>query len=84
MRAEWMRPVDDLILEFLRDESLSTPEVISEEIGRNRNYVTQRCSELYEYGLVTKIARGVYKLTENGEAYLDEELDANELEANEN
>lgn len=80
-RAEWMRPVDDKILEYLHSEGTSTPSKIGEAIGNDVNYVTQRSSTLTDRGLLQRIARGVYQITEEGEAYLEGELDASELES---
>ena len=79
-RADWWVLVDDMVLEFLRDERSGTPKTISEEIGKSQGYVNQRCSKLASYGLVRKVARGVYVLTDEGEQYLDEELDVRDLE----
>ncbi len=79
-RADWWVLVDDMILEYLRDESSGTPKTISEEINKSQGYVNQRCSELASYGLVRKVARGVYVLTEDGELYLNEELNVADLE----
>lgn len=79
-RADWWVLADDVILEYLRDEGTGTPKSISEAIGKSQGYVNQRCSLLESHGLLTKVARGVYTLSDNGEAYLEEELDVSELE----
>lgn len=78
-RAEWMMPVDDKIMEYLQSEGTSTPSRIGEGIGNDSNYVTQRCSELTNRGLLQRIARGVYQLTDQGQAYLEGDLDASTL-----
>jgi len=85
-RVPWMTNADDRILEFLQNdpnrEIVATPRVIAENIDFNRGYVTQRLSELLEQGLVEYRDKdsGIYAITERGRAYLDGELNADELE----
>lgn len=86
--ADWMAPVDDRILEVIRDEGNMTPLALSREgdtarIDVGRKYAGQRCRELARYGLLTKIEKGLFGFTEAAEAYLNEELDASDLESNE-
>lgn len=85
LSAEWMMGVDDRILEFLRENGHSTPTKMAEDgrIKYTRTYINVRCKKLAEYGLVLHLGNGVYQITEEGEAYLDGELDASELEADE-
>ncbi|USZ67416.1 hypothetical protein NGM10_11835 [Halorussus salilacus] len=79
-RAEWMKPADDAILEYTRDAGEVPPAVIARNIDIHRNYAGQRCLELAEYGLLEKEEGGYYRLSDLGREYLDEELDADELE----
>lgn len=79
-RAEWMRPVDDQIMEYLRDAGAGTPQSIADAIGKNNQYIGVRCRKLTEYGLLERPSRGFYLLTDDGEDYLDEGLDASKLE----
>lgn len=79
--GRWMSLVDDRVLEYLRDHGSGSPKKMQEE-GRIRytpEYVAERCRLLAEYGLVRHLGNGVYQLTEDGEAYLDGELDTGEL-----
>jgi len=78
--AEWMTPSDDRILELIREHGNLTPSAIEAFGGPVRQHASTRCKELAQYGLLKKVYRGLYGITENGEAYLDEELDASELE----
>lgn len=82
-RADWMMPADDQILELLRGEGNLTPEAINKFGGPSADHAMRRCKKLAEYGLVEQIGRGLYRLTDEGRAYLDEELDASELEPSE-
>jgi Mn-dependent DtxR family transcriptional regulator len=76
-----MRPVDERIMETMRDEGNLTPYALDETFDiAVANYASNRLSKLAEYGLVERLGRGLYRLTEQGEAFLDEELDASELE----
>ena len=78
--AEWMVPADDRVLELIREYGNLTPQAIEELGGPVANYASTRCSKLVEIGLLERIARGLYGITEEGEAYLDEELDASTLD----
>lgn len=79
-RAEWMNPVDDQILELMRDEGNMTPRAVEDFGVTVSDHAGDRLSELAKYGLVRRISRGLYQLTDKGIAYLDEELDASKLE----
>jgi len=78
--AEWMTPADDRILELIREYGNLTPKAISDFGGPTRQYTSERCAELADYGLLTRVHHGLYGITDDGEAYLDEELDASTLE----
>jgi Mn-dependent DtxR family transcriptional regulator len=79
-RAEWMRPVDERILETMRDEGNMTPTALDYLDVTTRSHASVRLSELSKYGLVERIVQGLYRLTDDGRAFLDEELDASTLE----
>lgn len=78
--ADWMVPSDDRILELLREEGNLTPRAVEDFGGPVAGHASDRLPVLAEYGLVTKISRGLYRITDKGEAYLDEDLDASTLE----
>lgn len=77
---DWMRPIDERILEYLRDEPVGTPNTIGKTLGKHRNYVGERCRVLVEAGLLEKPARGTYIIADDGRGYLDEEIPGSELE----
>jgi len=81
-RADWMRPVDERIMETLRDEGNLTPQALDNFGVSSRSHASVRLSKLSDYGLVERPAgtEGLYRLTDDGRAFLDEELDASELE----
>ncbi len=78
--AEWMTPSDDRILELIREHGNLTPKAIEHYGGPVRQHASTRCKKLAKYGLLTRVYRGLYGITEEGVAYLDEELDADGLD----
>ena len=83
-RADWMTRTDEVILETMRDEGNMTPQALDERYDvAVANYARDRLSEMERYGLVEKLARGLYRITDEGHAFLDEELDASTLDAEE-
>jgi len=82
-RAEWMKPVDDQILEFLEDSGAGTPQSIADALDRNNDYIGVRCRELTSRGFLSRPARGLYRVTENGSAYLRGDFDASDANKSE-
>jgi len=84
--ADWMsQPADDRILEVIRQEGNMTPLALSKEgevprVDVSRKWAGVRCRELAKYGLLNRLDRGLYGISDDGIAYLDEGLDAAELE----
>ncbi|ELZ96032.1 PhiH1 repressor-like protein [Haloferax mucosum ATCC BAA-1512] len=78
--AGWMVPSDDRILELIREYGNLTPSAVSHFGGPSRQHASGRMSKLAEYGLLNQVYRGLYGITDNGRAYLDEDLDASTLE----
>lgn len=85
-RADWMRKAsDETLLEFIAEDGNMTPLAISEEgdVPRTtytRNYCGQRLRILVDYGLLYRLDRGLFGITNIGEAYLEGKIDANLLE----
>jgi Mn-dependent DtxR family transcriptional regulator len=73
--ADWMVLADDRILEFLRESDkpqTATKLDESEKFHTGRSNLSKRLNKLSEAGLVTPLGNGVYTITDEGEAYLDE------------
>nr|WP_228443405.1 MarR family transcriptional regulator [Natrarchaeobaculum sulfurireducens] len=72
-----MTLVDDRVLEYIREHESGSPKQMKEDgpIRYSRQYIARRCRKLAEEGLLTHLGNGVYVITEDGEAYLDEKLD---------
>ena len=81
-RAEWMRPVDDKILEHLDDVRRNLPANMAdiEQIDATRNYIGSRCRLMEEHGLLRDVGRGLYPITDDGRRYLRGDLDARDLD----
>jgi len=76
-------PIDERILEALDSSGMIlSPSVIAINIDKSRDEVNRRLSTLVEYGLVTRVQRGYYEITETGEAYLAGEIEKSQLETN--
>lgn len=69
---------DERILEYIREEKSGSPKKMAESglVNFSRPYISRRCKKLAENGLLNALGNGVYVITDEGEAYLDEEYDA--------
>ncbi|SER74895.1 winged helix-turn-helix domain-containing protein [Natrinema salaciae] len=81
-RGEWMQlPTDDYILETLDTGLGLTPAVIAWNIDKGRTTVQKRLNPLASAGLIERVdEKGYYRITDDGHAYLEGDLDASELE----
>jgi len=69
-RAEWMTPLDDEIMNLFHSTTLVlSPTVIAYNIDYSRDEVNRRLSTLTEHGLLERVERGKYRLTNRGEHY---------------
>jgi predicted transcriptional regulator len=75
-----MVPSDDRILELLREHGNLTPRAVEDFGGPVSGHAQDRLPKLVKYGLAERISHGLYAITDEGEDYLDEELDASTLE----
>lgn len=89
--ADWMAHADERILEFLFEYGNHQPAQISErlpaigeDLDFHSKYIGRRCRKLQSYGLLENLGNGVYSITDLGEQYLSEELDAAMLTREEN
>jgi len=81
--ADWMVQADDRILEVMREEGNLTPGVAAHLTGISSRWCSRRLVKMAEFGLVELVGPesiGLYRITDNGRAYLDEELDASTLD----
>lgn len=79
--GSWQSVWDDRILEWIRenDGSGTAAEMKETDIIRcSRPTISRRLKKLAEHDLLRDVGNGAYLLTDRGEAYLDEEYDAEE------
>jgi predicted transcriptional regulator len=68
------------VLEVLDAGLVFSPTIIAYNINKSWEAVGRRLSELPEAGLINRIKRGRYEITDRGREYLTGEIDADELE----
>jgi len=75
---------DDRILEFIEEEGSASPKELegSGYFDVAKPHLSRRMQKLADKGFLVSLANGVYLISEQGEAYLNEELDASELDEN--
>lgn len=80
-----MSIVDERVLEYLEVHESDSPKKIQQEAGipYTDGYVAQRCQKLAENDFIHPLGRGVYRLKERGQKYLDGEFDARSLDERE-
>jgi len=80
--ASWMTLADERILEYVRENESGTPKEMEDSgyVRYSRQYISQRAKKLVDYGLLNHLGNGVYILTDQGAAYLNGELDAQDLD----
>lgn len=79
--GSWQSVWDDRILEWLREHEGSGTAAQMKDgdlIRVSRPQVSRRLKKLADHGLVKHIGNGAYVITDEGEAYLEEEYDAEE------
>jgi Mn-dependent DtxR family transcriptional regulator len=80
--GDWQSVWDDRILEVAAEDEDGAVSVGDlDKHGRIRisqSSISRRCQKLAEHDLLRKIGDGVYIITEEGRAYLNEEYDAGE------
>ncbi len=63
---DWLTEMDKEILDAMSTGLTLTPAIIAENIDRSRKGVSNRLSSLQAGGLVEKIERGKYEITDEG------------------
>jgi len=73
-------PIDDRILEALSDSKMIlSPAVMAINIDKSRDEVNRRLSALADHGVIDRVKRGYYEINEKGEAYLEGQLQSDDL-----
>lgn len=83
-RVDWMSPIDYFILRFYEEHDIeASPKVVAANIDYDRVYTSKRLKELVSEGLMEQGDNGLYSLTDRGRAFIEGDLDANDLEDDE-
>ena len=64
--ADWMTPMDDRILEVLNVGLVLSPAILAYNIEKSREAVSRRLADLSDAGLVNRIERARYEITDQG------------------
>lgn len=82
--VSWMTKSDPALLEFFEETGIAMPPaVVSYSIdGVSHPAVKRRLPVLEDHGLLRKVDddRGYYRITDRGRAYLEGELESEDLE----
>jgi len=72
---------DDRILEYIDEEGSGSPSELDESgyLRVSRSHISRRLRRLADHGMLRHLGNGVYVITEEGEKYLEGELDADTL-----
>jgi repressor of nif and glnA expression len=73
---------DDRILEYIEEEGSASPgELENSGFFRiSRSQISRRLRKLNEKGMLDHLGNGVYVITDLGQKYLNEEIDAEEVD----
>lgn len=78
--GSWQTVWDDRILEIAyndEDGAVTLTDLVENNIVRiSQSSISRRCQKLAEEGLLRKVGPGTYLITDEGEAYLKGEYDA--------
>jgi predicted transcriptional regulator of viral defense system len=80
--GSWMTIWDDRILEFIEEEGSASPKELEDSgyFDVTKAHLSKRMNRLAEKDFLVPLANGVYLISDKGEAYLNEELDASKLD----
>jgi len=79
-RVSWMSPIHYEMLEFFDQHDIwISARALAENIDYDRNYTSKECSNLVDVGILNK-KDTIYKLSDNGRAFLAGEINADELD----
>lgn len=88
--AGWLSQADERILEFLSEYGNHQPKAIRDRldsIGRDMEYhpehISRECRKLTNRGLLVNVGGGTYSITEAGREFLSGELDAGDIDVDE-
>lgn len=82
--VSWMTKSDPAILEIFEEAGIAIPPAVAEFNleGVSKSTITRRLPVLVDHGLLEQVdeERGYYRITDRGRAYLEGELESDDLE----
>lgn len=76
-----MTQADERVLEFLHEKDIiASPSVIAANIDYTGEYISRRCQELADAGLIQQVEATNYRITSLGEQFLRGDLSPEEQE----
>lgn len=80
-RVDWMTQADERVLEFLYEKDIvASPSVVAANIDYTGEYISRRCRKLADAGLIQRVDASNYRLTELGEKFLAGEVEAEDVQ----
>lgn len=80
-RVDWMTQADERVLEFLHEKDIvASPTVIAANIDYTAEYISRRCRELADAGLLQRVDPTNYRITDFGKRFLAGDVDVDELD----
>jgi len=76
--GSWMTIWDDRILEYIDQEESGSPAELKKSgyLKVSKSHISRRLRKLAEHGLLQHLGNGVYIITDEGEAYLEGDYNA--------
>lgn len=82
--VSWMTKSDPAILEVFGEAGIAIPPAVAEFNleGISKSTISRRLPVLVDHGLLERVdeERGYYRITDRGRAYLEGELESDDLE----
>jgi predicted transcriptional regulator len=76
-----MTQADERVLEFLHEKDIvASPTVIAANIDYTAEYISRRCRELADAGLLQRVDPTNYRITDFGKRFLAGDVDVDELD----
>ena len=81
-RPDWMvAPIDEDILLAVNSHGNLTPKAMdSEFLEFEASWISQRCRVLVDKGFLRQLGRGLYGITDLGQAWIEREITLEDLE----
>ena len=80
-RISWLSPVHYEVLNFFEAHDITvSPAVLAANTGYDRQYLSKRCGDLVDAGILAKPNEGLYELSDLGRDFIAGKVDAEVIE----